>query len=82
MEILIILGILYVLPVLLGVITCYVLWYKRDKNGHTVEDMNEWLSKNTSGTISATFVPILNWVFVIIIIADALGPKINKLKIK
>lgn len=82
MEILIILGILYVLPVLLGVITCYVLWYKGDKNGHTVKDMNEWLSKNTDGTIAVAFVPILNWPFAIMLIADVLGPKINKLKIK
>lgn len=82
MEILIILGIGYVLPVLLGIIACYVLWYKGDKNGHTVKDMNEWLSKNTVGTISVTFIPMFNWAFAIMIIADALGPKINKLKIK
>jgi hypothetical protein len=81
--VILILTILYILPAVLGFIIYYVHWCKNDKEGYTIADMNQWMSKNvTLSDVRELFIPLFNWAIMIFAISDVFGDDILNLRIR
>ena len=81
--VLLIIFIMYVLPALVGFVIYYVHWYKNDKEGYTIADMNRWMSKNvTLSDVRELFIPLFNWAIMIFAFTDVFGDDILNLRIR
>lgn len=81
--VLLIVFIMYVFPALVGFVIYYIHWCKNDKEGCTIADMNQWMTKNvTLSDVRELLIPLFNWAIMIFAFTDVYGDDILNLKIR